>query len=73
MAAREVLRKWQGRQEAPDETAMRKALRDAFSHEDVGLRSEYIDGKTFTNIANFIPFENLKFPLYHTMVHFNFS
>ena len=73
MAARQMIGKWQGRQEAPDETAMRKALRDAFSHEDVGLRSEYIDGKTFTNIASLIQFENLKLSLYHAMVHFNFS
>ena len=45
MAAREVIRKWQGRQELPDETAVIKALRKAFSDESVGLRYDFIDSK----------------------------
>ena len=45
MAAREVIRKWQGRQELPDETAVINELRRAFYHESVGLRSDFTEGK----------------------------
>ena len=45
MAAREVIRKWQGRQELPDETAVINELRRAFYHESVGLRFDFIESK----------------------------
>ena len=47
MAAFEVIRIWQGKQPKNDEINMRNQLREAFCHDDVGLRNDFDEGKFF--------------------------
>ena len=44
MAAREVIRKWQGRQETAEGGTLLERLRAVFSNSDLGLQSDFMEG-----------------------------
>ena len=47
MAAKEVIRKWQGKQELPTDKALRDELRKAFAHPTVGLLRDFNEGSIY--------------------------